>query len=1268
MMLDNAFLVIKILNKQNLLDYPSKINLLSLCNPLKTKLELVPRFFPKLHQYFEDFARTKPDAIAITDVQGKPHSYKEINDQANYWAHYFLDELSIEPGDDVSIGLFLPMSVEYIVMQLALLKIGVPFIPLTTNPKTPTVRLLNYAGDEGVAYVITNDQFSGHKFINAFENREQRIQEDMNDANGIYTKKQVLVMERYQEMTDEEPIKNPQQNFSHQRLAYVMNSSGSTGEPKRALIAHKGLVPFIQSLSDTMRISSGEHMAVLADIAFDAHMAELWCVFIKGAPVQLIPAEDRLKPYKYRHLYQEVTHGMFTPSILSRLAKSALNNVEVVLSTGEALENEELKKWVEDRLFINGYGPMEATIGVYLMIYENGVFKEAITTQGMRIFICHFDEEAWRSDPNKPLNPTQTDIGEIYLSGFGLAKGYTDPILTQRAFVTVTDSNGKKWRAFKTGDLAHWTDGRIKFVGRIDRQFKIHGRLIHAKEVEKIIYDSGLVKWAYVDGEIPEGSRHTRLFAHIVPAYPDVDLFDISHHLSVNFYPDITPAYWLKHEVEPSLNGNLKADRKALSKIETEKSYTTGISDLLDSIEYCALLDLWRQTLFLADEIAYQPRVDDEFFRLGGSSLSASDLIARFNHKFSAKLQLSDFYKNPTLGFLRYQLAREATATDDYFKCIHHCPDSDNAPIIFVHTLLGNAEEDYGKLFEFMRGGRRSIYTLSAPGLVHGRQPERIPAMADLYVPLIQEVIKSGQAPILVAWSAGGTILVEVANRLHQLGQPAITLLLDCDAPEFYQNVHRELFSEFILALYDKKLMRPNYPSLEYIKESLNLSKSHPIRQIGYLFDVLITHDQQHNEGSYVNKLKTIRSMLLAVSHAKFTHYPPNTHLWVAEETRAKREKLPNGQRLCWPENMNFASKIKSLPGTHESIIFSDPKGLADRILQFSDKQTALFNTRIIHQQLVSNFGDQLAEFDSSVLSKLKEEMPEALVHRRMLFNISKDNTAHSLASHILNGWTTGTLCPDQFQRAIYVKRSRLSQLPRCKPGHTIADLIYQLSWIDKSGYIQLPTPSALKHALMTLNQEHILWIITDDETGSTVHNDWEAILRDAVFRHESHVIVIGQNQQFNLGGEDIKMDVVKDINTDSLRRGRVVTVDSKAPQPSPAPEPRRPKLRFFNHAKVTADNVYNLPMQGPSGADMDAYDEIDLDVRENLTTGTSQEPVTHSGQTSGVHNFFKNAKIRVGGKATLPTPSAVISGGAAESSFMEGATLNTKTLEFTPK
>lgn len=1138
--------ILKILSaRRELFDRDSRLNLDSSNKDISDNIQL----FPTLAQLFEATSAQFPDRVAISDAEELSTTYGEINQAANRWAHYFLETCELTPGRS-QVGLFLPMSVDYVTLQLALFKIGVAFVPLTTNPKTPTERLLKYAKDPAISLIISNQHLQDHSFVQQVTTRH-------------------LIVEDIQAALAKQATHNPDLIISHHCLAYIMNSSGSTGEPKRALICHKGLEPFMRSLATEMQIEPDDCMAVLADIAFDAHIAEIWCAFIQGAKIQIIPDQDRLNIQQYETLYRNVTHGMFTPSILSRLDEKSLHKLRVILSTGEVLTNEQLKKWTHKRRIIDGYGPMEATIGFYLTIYENGKFSKSVCTEGMAVTLCHFDEATWESNPLQPITPTNcndqgiTKTGEIYIHGFGLARGYTNAKLTSAAFVEVLDIHGKNWRAFKSGDLGHYNkDGQLKIVGRTDRQFKIHGRLIHASEIESIIEQTGLVDFVYVDGQPIDMEtvssdetqkrkiHHIRLFAYIVfKENVPHDVFDLSYYLNTHYFPDITPAYWLILEQKPDVTGNLKTASALLQKHTAKKLFTTGVSETLDP-KYSNLCDIWKEVLLLQNESEYVPRIDDNFLHLGGSSLLAADLIETMNTKLAKNVLVANFLDNPTLEFLIGHFYLPDNGKTDLMKRIYsptlNKPELE--PIVFIHSLLGNAEEDYNALFQYLKPENRSIYAISAPGLNEEYQPNRMTEIVAHYLKGIKNVAHSEQSPILVGWSAGGTILVAIANELEREGLSAIVLLLDSPAPEYYDLADREGFSKFITDLYKTKLDRTGYSNASDLRRNLKLKKQHPIKQIGTLFNELITISQEGGAPG-VNKLKTIRSLLLALCRNEFTRYPRNVHLWKAEKPLKNVSHLPNNKRLCWPDNMKFASPIETLPGNHHTMISQDPIELAIKITKFADHQSALLNTKKFDQQFKSRYASLPEQVNSSMLDDILSQLPKKIKHKTNYIQASSDNTLHVLAEIVAYSWSNNKLWPNTFTRVIYVKLSHLQNLPECQYHHTIVDLILQLDWIDSSGLIDFPKNDLLLHAIKKLNATDILWILEDDREPSHNSNSWESRLRDSLTRHGAHFVVVGCAASFTLGEVAVAIDSRELINTDNLPKKVIAKTPEKINQ-----------------------------------------------------------------------------------------------------------------------
>ena len=268
--------------------------------------------------------------------------------------------------------------------------------------------------------------------------------------------------------------------LSADMVAYVIYTSGTTGRPKGVVVTHGGLVTMLQAQISAFGLKPGSRSLFYLSINFDASLSDIGTALLSGA-VLCIETGSKLDitvnlPGIVRE--REITHLDIPPSLLRILKPASMpNTLDTIIIGGEACPAEIVRAWAQIFRVINVYGPTEATICTSL---------------------CLCDPDTW----DKPL------IGyplpgieylildeELYISGPQLAQGYLNqPTLTEQKFIL---HQGRRF--YRTGDRVHLhEDGNIEFLGRIDRQVKLHGQLVELEEIETHIMRQTGIKHAAV--------------------------------------------------------------------------------------------------------------------------------------------------------------------------------------------------------------------------------------------------------------------------------------------------------------------------------------------------------------------------------------------------------------------------------------------------------------------------------------------------------------------------------------------------------------------------------------------------------------------------------------------------------------------------------------------------------------------------------------------------------------------------------------------------
>ncbi|MBE9003324.1 amino acid adenylation domain-containing protein [Nostoc sp. LEGE 12447] len=574
-----------------------------------------------IHQLFEAQVEKTPDAVAVV-YENYYFTYQELNQRANQLAHY-LQKLGV--GPEVLVGICVERSLDMIVALLGILKAGGAYLPL--DPNYPPQRLAFMLQDAQVKILLTQahllDTLPPHQAEAICVDRDWKI---INNESQENINNQVS------------PINN----------AYILYTSGSTGQPKAVIIEHQNAIGLIYWAKEVFNDQDIAGVLASTSICFDLSIFEIFVPLSWGGKV--IVAENLL------HLQtsvaaQEVTLINTVPSAIAELLKidSIPASVRTINLAGEPLPQPLVQQLYQETFVqnvFNLYGPSEdTTYSTFSCIKpEDDLVTIGRPIANTQIYIL-----------DSHLQPLPIGIpGEVYICSTGLARGYLKrQKLTAEKFISNPFSNKHGARLYKTGDLARYLlDGNIEFLGRVDHQVKIRGFRIELGEIEAKLAQHSVVQHSVVViREDKPGDK--RLIAYIVPNTGNFDSVNntelIPHlrkYLKENLPKYMVPSAFVLLEKLP-LTPNGKIDRKALplpgqtySNIETTYiAPRTAIEEQLAKI--------WAELLKVK-----QVGIEDNFFELGGHSLLLTQLIFQIRQTWKIELPLSSLFEMPTIASL----------------------------------------------------------------------------------------------------------------------------------------------------------------------------------------------------------------------------------------------------------------------------------------------------------------------------------------------------------------------------------------------------------------------------------------------------------------------------------------------------------------------------------------------------------------------------------------------------------------------------------------
>jgi amino acid adenylation domain-containing protein len=685
-----------------------------------------------------------PGAVAVVDGT-EEITYAELLQRAGAVAGA-LRQRGVERGDRV--GVLLDRSVGSAVAYCGVLLAGAAYVPL--DPVHPAARVVRALEDAEAAIVIVNSQ--------------QPFPLPLGVAGLTLAEAEAA-----------EPI--PAVAVEPDDLAYVMYTSGSTGEPKGVEVTHRNVARLVADPCFA-ELGPGRAMLHAASPAFDATTLELWGPLASGGTVVCLrdrPSPDAVAAAIERHGVDVLwlTAGLFHELVDRR--PDCLAQVDHLLAGGDILSPDHVRRALaalppQGRL-TNGYGPTETTTFATTHELRPGDRVEGPIPIGRPIqgTSCRVLDAAGREVPVGM-------VGELAIAGDGVARGYrNDPELTARRFRE--DPAVPGGRVYLTGDLVRRRpDGALEFAGRADRQVKVRGHRVEPAEVENVlrahqeVADTAVVPFERAPGDLALAAYVTASTADAAPE-PGA----LRAHVAARLPSAMVPSAWISlPELPLTVNGKLDLDALPAPGAEHLVRQSGGGAPRSE---------LERRVVVAFETVLEVERVgvEDDFFALGGHSLLAVSLFEELEKIAGRRLPLALVFEASTPRALAATLEAPAEQ-ESWGNLIALKPGGSRLPLFTVAAGDGNVV-GFGPLARHMPEDQ-PFYALQPTGL-DGRRPldTGIEEMAERYLRAVREVQPHG--PYLLAGRCNGaTVAYEMAQRLRAAGEEVPLLVaLDSNPP-----------------------------------------------------------------------------------------------------------------------------------------------------------------------------------------------------------------------------------------------------------------------------------------------------------------------------------------------------------------------------------------------------------------------------------------------------------------------------------------------------
>jgi amino acid adenylation domain-containing protein len=565
-----------------------------------------------------EHAAACPPAVAIEDGE-RQLTYAELDRAA---ASIAAALATAGLGDEEPVGVCLPRSWEAVVAFLGIVRAGGAYVPI--SPAYPAERQRRMLELAGARIVLTTPEHGG------------ALPAEIEQLDAA-------------KLTSAEPGEAVEPAPGGDRLAYVLFTSGSTGEPKGVEITHRNLINFVKSGADVLPRREDVVLQVVP-LEFDVSGLEIWGALMNGARLVIGP-RGRPDPRRLGKLIAErgVTFLGISTGLLHELVAVAVDElagVRIATAVGDVLSPiaaAELCFTHPGLRLFNGYGPTEATILATSFEYrpsDEDSVPIGRALPGYWLYVL--------DDDGKPVRDGEP--GELWIGGEGVARGYRDePERTAERFRPDPFAGG---RMYRSGDLVRMReDGELLFLGRVDDQVKISGQRVEPGEVERALLalpgvrEAAVIARAEVDG-------HKRLLGYVAPrdgAEPDPE--ELRAHLAERLPAFMVPS-WIEVLEALPLNERGKVDHDALPSPRRE-----GDGKAPDDPRVARVAALMAEVLKL-DSVGS----DEDFFALGGSSLLAIRLVGMLRNRLDAAVDINAVFEAPTAALLAELVERAPAA------------------------------------------------------------------------------------------------------------------------------------------------------------------------------------------------------------------------------------------------------------------------------------------------------------------------------------------------------------------------------------------------------------------------------------------------------------------------------------------------------------------------------------------------------------------------------------------------------------------------------
>ncbi len=618
--------------------------------------------FSSINEMINEHTVNTPDKIAVMykDIQ---LTYRELDEGSNQLAHHLI---SAGVTNESLVGVYIERSLEMLIGLIAIHKAGGAYLPL--DPEFPAARISYMINHSKLKVIITQSML-----LNDIPETDAKIICLDSDSSAISEQKRLA----------------PDCRINGDNLAYVMYTSGSTGQPKGVQITHSSVINFLTSMGKKPGITGNDRLLAVTTISFDISVLELFLPLSCGAATVILSKEvtmdgklliDAINRYN-------PTIMQATPTTWKILFSSGWQGSKTlkVLFGGETMPRDIAQKLSGSVSSVwNMYGPTETTIW-------STCFQVIDPEEPVYIGSPFDNTYIYILDNNMQRVPSGV-AGEIYIGGAGVARGYLhDSARTTERFLK--DPFRDDGSIYKTGDTGRFTfNGSLEFFSRVDSQVKVRGYRIEPLEIEfhlnrfENISDSAAAV-------VKDSSGIGRIIGYIVPEKnADINCGDLRLFLQEKIPGYMIPDFFITLEKIP-LTPNGKIDSKALpapdlKEIVKERNIVLPANQIEQKLSL-----IWQEVLSI-ETIG----IFDNYFDLGGNSFLAVEIVNRKTLEFKSSVTVLMQFKYTTIATIAKYLS--STGNDEI---------SSNEEINFIESIKERTAKQKQAYSRLKAGKERTV-------------------------------------------------------------------------------------------------------------------------------------------------------------------------------------------------------------------------------------------------------------------------------------------------------------------------------------------------------------------------------------------------------------------------------------------------------------------------------------------------------------------------------------------------------------------------------